>query len=85
MGKFINISEFGIIYKVRFDKLSLNAASCQTADSILFVRISKELELKGLKITSFCKALKCAERVQQTKTRQKEFKFSHLFSFVPFL
>ena len=49
--QFWNISGFGIIYKVRFDKVSLNAASCQTADSIVSVRTSKELELKGLKTT----------------------------------
>ena len=47
-----NISGFGIIYKVRFEKVPLNAASCQTADSKLAVRTSKEPELKGLKTTS---------------------------------
>ena len=46
-----NISGFGIIYKVNFDKVSLNAASCQTADSTVSVRTSKEPELKGLKTT----------------------------------
>ena len=33
-----------------FDKLSLNAASCQTADSTIFVCILIEPELKYLKI-----------------------------------
>ncbi len=31
----------------RFDKVSLNVASCQTADSKVSVRTSKETELKG--------------------------------------
>ncbi len=44
-------SGFGMIYKVRFDKVSLNTASCQTADSTVYVRTSKEPELKGLKTT----------------------------------
>ena len=35
----------------RFDKVSLNADSCQTAASTISLRISQELELKGLKIT----------------------------------
>ena len=35
-----------------FDKLSLNAASCQTADSTDSVRISIEPELKYLKTTT---------------------------------
>ena len=35
-----------------FDKLSLNAASCQTADSTDYVCISIELELKDLNTTS---------------------------------
>ncbi len=34
-----------------FDKLSLNTASCQTADSTDSVRISKGTELKDLKTT----------------------------------
>ena len=34
-----------------FDKLSLNAASCQNADTTIFVRTSIELELKDLKAT----------------------------------
>ena len=34
-----------------FDKLSLNAASCQTADSTDSLRISIEPELKDLKTT----------------------------------
>ena len=34
-----------------YDKVSLNAASCQTADRTVSVRTSKELELKGLKTT----------------------------------
>ena len=34
-----------------FDKLSLNAASCQTADSLDYIRISIERELKDLKTT----------------------------------
>ena len=46
-----NISGFGINYKVRFDKVSLNAVSCQTADSTVSVCISKEPELKDLKTT----------------------------------
>ncbi len=49
MDNIWNISGFGIIYKVRFDKVSLNAASCQTADSTVSVCTSKEPELKGLK------------------------------------
>ena len=48
-GNLWNISGFGIIYKVRFDKVSLNAASCQTAYSTVSVHTSKEPELKGLK------------------------------------
>ena len=51
MGNLWNISGFGIIYKGCFDKVSLNAASCQTADSTVSVRTSKEPELKGLKTT----------------------------------
>ncbi len=47
-----NISGFGIIYKVRFEKGSLNAASYQTADSTVSVRTSKEPELKGLITTT---------------------------------
>ena len=35
-----------------FDKLSLNAASCQTAVSTIFVHTSIEPELKDLKTTS---------------------------------
>ncbi len=35
----------------RFDKVSLNAASYQTADSTVSVCTSKEPELKGLKST----------------------------------
>ena len=49
LGNLWNISVFGIIYKVCFDKVSLNAASCQTADSTVYVCTSKEPELKGLK------------------------------------
>ncbi len=45
----MKINGFGIIYKVRFDKLSLNAASCQTADSTVSVHTSLEPALKGLK------------------------------------
>ncbi len=48
---FLNNSRFGIIYNVRFDKVSLNVASCQTADSAVSVCTSKDLELKGLKTT----------------------------------
>ena len=51
MGYLWNISGFGIIYNVCFEQVSLNAASCQTADSKVSVRTSKELELKGLKTT----------------------------------
>ncbi len=49
VGNLWNISGFGIIHKVRFYKVSLNAASCQTADSTLSVRTLKLPELKGLK------------------------------------
>ncbi len=49
MGNSWNISGFGIIYTVRFDKISLNAANCQTAESTLSVCTSKEPELKCLK------------------------------------
>ena len=46
----LNISGFGIIYKVCFDKVSLNAASCQTADSMtVSIHTSKEPEVKGRK------------------------------------
>ena len=46
---FLNICGFGIIYNVRFDQVSLNAVSCQTADSTVSVCTSKEPEMKGLK------------------------------------
>ncbi len=49
LGKLWIISGFGIIYKGLFDKVSLNAASCHTADSTLSVCTLKELGLKGLK------------------------------------
>ncbi len=49
LGYLWNISGFGIIYKVRFDKVSLNAASCQTADSTVSVCTSIEPEMKDLK------------------------------------
>ncbi len=48
-GNLRNISGFGIIYKFHFDKVSLNAASCQTANSTVSVCTSKEPELKGFK------------------------------------
>ena len=51
LGYLWNINGFGIIYKVNVDKVSLNAASCQTADSTVSVRTSKEPEFKGLKTT----------------------------------
>ena len=51
MGNLWNISGFGTIYKVRFDEVSLNTASCQMADSTVSVQTSKEPELKGLKTT----------------------------------
>ncbi len=51
LGYLWNISRFGIICKVRFDKVSLNAASYQTAGSLSSVRISKESKLKDLKST----------------------------------
>ncbi len=34
---------------VRFDKVTLNAGSCQMADSTLAFRTSKEPKLKGLR------------------------------------
>ena len=52
MGNLSNISGFGIIYKGCFDKVCLNAASCQTADTVS-VRTSKEPELKGLKSSCY--------------------------------
>ena len=51
LGYLWNISGFGIIYNVRFDQVSLNAVSCQTADSTVSVCTSKEPELKSLKTT----------------------------------
>ncbi len=41
LGYLWNISGFGIVYKILFDKVSLNVASCQTADSTVSVRTSK--------------------------------------------
>ncbi len=49
MGNLWNISWFEIIYKVCFDKVSLDAASWHTAESTVSVCTSKEQELKGLK------------------------------------
>ncbi len=43
------IVDFEQFTRFRFDKVSLNAVSCQTADSIVFIHTSKETELKGLK------------------------------------
>ncbi len=48
MGNLWNISGY-VIYKGCFDKISLNAASCQMAYSTVSVHTSKEPELKGLK------------------------------------
>ena len=43
--------ESNISQGYRFEKVSLNVASCQTASSIVSVHTSKEPELKGLKTT----------------------------------
>ena len=48
---FFKLGDLWIIYKVRFDKVSLNAASCQTAESTESVHTLKEPEMKGLKTT----------------------------------
>ena len=67
-GDLWSISGFGIIYKVCFYEVYLNAASCQTADSTVSICTSKEPELKGLKRSCNSQVLKkCEERAQQTK------------------
>ncbi len=51
LGNLWKFSGFGIIYKVRFDKVSLNTASYQTADRTVSVCTSKEPGLKVLQTT----------------------------------
>ena len=71
LGKIQIISGFGIIYKVRFDKVPLNAASYQTADSTLSLCISNEPGLKGLRITSLLPSTKNAQEEHNKHKRAK--------------
>ena len=53
----------------RFDKVSLNADSCQTAASTVSVCTSKEPELKDLKLTCHSQVIKMRRKWTANKKR----------------
>ncbi len=70
MGYLWNSNRFGIIYKVRFDKVSSNAESYQTADGTKYIRTSKEQELKGLETTYWWLNIKIYKNSTKLKNLQ---------------
>ncbi len=69
---------FNILQRYCYDKVSLNAARCQTAYSTLYIRISKEPELKGLKITSIYPSTKNAQE-EHNKQKLGKINFCAIF------
>ena len=70
-----------------FDKISLKSASCQTANSTLSVRASKEPQLKGLKTTLQQTGTKNGRKSSQNQIRAKKFfvcLFGHSCKFLIF-
>ena len=55
-----------------FDKLSLNAASCQTADNTIFVCLSIEPELKDLNQLRLNEVLKMHRNCATLENAQKK-------------